>query len=290
MNTWNYLLRRELWEHRSLYLAPIVLASLWLVSSLLNFGHITVHFDFIPPQLLEGLMGGVSVLVGLSFVVLSMFLVVFYLLDALYAERKDRSILFWKSLPVSDTATVGSKLFVGVVLAPAIALAAALVTQLALMLVSSVAVALGSGPWDPPFSPKALVEIYGLFLYAAVVIGLWYLPVSGWLLLVSAWGKRSPTLWAVLPPVAIMMLEYNIRHASLLGDLISDRFTGVFMLAFDFSGVVEKHPDFHAPVANLSDIATPERVFASPGLWVGLLVALVFLAGAVWLRRFRDDT
>ena len=290
MNTWVYLLRRELWEHRSLYTAPIVLGSLWLISSLMNFGHITVHLDFVPPPVLEGVLGGVSAVAGISFLVLSFFLAVFYLLDALYAERKDRSILFWKSLPISDTATVGSKLFVGVVLAPAIALLTALATQLGLMLVSSIAVAFGSGPWQLPFSPQVLVGVYSLLLYAALVIGLWYLPVFSWLLLVSAWGKRSPFLWAVLPPAAIMMLEYNILHTSLLADLIFERFNGVFELAFDFSGIVHQDSEFHAPVADLSEVATPELLFASPGLWVGLLVAMGFLAGAVWLRRFRDDS
>lgn len=289
MNTWTFLLRRELWEHKSLYVAPLVLASIWLLSSLLNFGHFTVHLDFLPPPLLKGLMGGVGVVSGLTFLILSLFLVIFYLLDALYAERKDRSILFWKSLPVSDTATVGSKLFVAAVLAPAIALAAALGTQLLLILMGSIAVALGSGPWQLPFSPIAMLEAYAMLWYAAIVVVLWYMPFFGWFLLVSAWGKRSPFLWAVLSPAAIIMLEWNIRHTSILADLIFDRVTEIFVLAFDFSGVDKSAFTVDQPVT-LTDIATPEHVLANSELWIGLVVTLVFLAGAVWLRRFRDDT
>ena len=65
---------------------------------------------------------------------LTAFLVgVFYCLDALHGERRDRSILFWKSLPVSDLTTVLAKASVPCRVLPPRAFALALATQLMLL-------------------------------------------------------------------------------------------------------------------------------------------------------------
>ena len=141
---------------------------------------------------------------------------VFYCLDALHGERRDRSILFWKSLPVSDLTTVLSKASIPLVVLPLLTFAITVVTQLIMLLLSS-AVLLGSGLsvatlWTHlPLFQMSLMLLYHLL----TVHALWYAPIYGWLLLVSAWARRAPFLWAVLPLLAIGRVEkiaFNTSH------------------------------------------------------------------------------
>src|SRR5206468_10746510 len=63
---------------------------------------------------------------------------IFYCLDALYGERRDRSILFWKSLPVSDVMAVLSKLAIPIVILPLLSFAVTVATQFFMLLLSTV--------------------------------------------------------------------------------------------------------------------------------------------------------
>ena len=141
---------------------------------------------------------------------------IFYSLDALHSERRDRSILFWKSLPVSDLATVLSKAVIPLVILPVLVLAVTIPLQIVMRLLSA-AVLLMSGastatPWGPPLFEMEVVLLYGL-----IVIALWHAPLYMWMLLVSGWARRATFLWAVLPPLAIAALEYIAFHTSYLG-------------------------------------------------------------------------
>ncbi len=118
---------------------------------------------------------------------------VFYCLDALHGERRDRSILFWKSLPVSDLTTVLSKASIPLVVLPLLTFAITVAMQWIMLLLSS-AVLLGSGLsvatlWTQlSFVQMSLVLLYHLL----TVHSLWYAPFYGWLLLVSGWARRAP--------------------------------------------------------------------------------------------------
>ena len=127
------LIKRELWEHRSIFVTPIVIGSVVTLGTLtalvfvgefqqeLNlaiFGAQNVAGDTERKAVLTGLFIGSSWLFLLGLGVLT----VFYALDSLYAERKDKSILFWRSLPVTDAETVISKLLTALVVIPAIAM------------------------------------------------------------------------------------------------------------------------------------------------------------------------
>src|SRR5205085_5805305 len=133
---------------------------------------------------------------------------VFYSLDALYGERRDRSILFWKSLPVSDLTTVLSKLAIPLAILPLLSFVITIATQL-IMLLLSIAMLVGSGVniatllIQMPFLHVSLVLLYHL----VTVHGLWYAPLYGWLLLVSACAPRAPFIWAFLPPFVIWGVE-----------------------------------------------------------------------------------
>jgi ABC-2 type transport system permease protein len=275
--------RRELWENRSLYLAPLAVAALVLFGFLVGMVQLRRHLD--PSTLVASQRHGFFqgpydvaslILMGVTFVIAA-----FYCLDALYGERRDRSILFWKSLPVSDLTTVLSKITIPLVVLPLLTFVITLLLQACMLLGSLVifggtnfgAVARAS---HAPFFPSALMLLYHLI----AIHGFWYAPIYAWLLLVSAWARRSPLLWAVLPPFGLAILEQFAFHTHLVADLLKNRFTGAPGSA--------AYSSMNRMNVNPLDGGTVSQFLASPGLWLGLFVAGIFLAGAVTLRRHRD--
>jgi ABC-2 type transport system permease protein len=121
----------------------------------------------------------------------------------------------------------------------------------------------------------------GLLYHLIAIHSLWYAPLFAYLLLVSAWARRAPILWAALPPLTISILEKLAFNSSHFIDFLKYRFGGgpsagsggsMDMLAMPISGTTLGH------------------FLASPGLWGGLLVTALFLAAAVQLRRYRSPS
>ena len=268
---------RELWESRSIYIAPLAVAGLFLFGFLINAMHLpqTLSSAFGPAELhdlIEQPYDMVALLImGVSFVV-----AVFYCLDALYGERRDRSILFWKSLPVSDTTTVLSKTSIPVVVLPLLTVAITVATHVAMLLVSS-AVLLGSGmSAGALWSHLPLSHMWQmLFFHLVGGHGMWYAPIYAWLLLVSAWARRAPLLWAVLPPLAIGAVEKIAFNTSHFAAILQHRIMGDPSVRGSTTGI---SIDAMTPF-------TPGQLLGSPGLWIGLAIATAFLAAAVRLRR-----
>ena len=275
--------RRELWENRSLYMAPLIAAAVVLFGFVLSTIH-PPHFRFGPMGLDPAKrMAMVAVPYDIAAIVVILTGVIvgaFYCLGALHNERRDRSILFWKSLPVSDLVTVASKAFVPLVVLPAVVFVVAIGLQL-VMLALGTAVALFHGVAATPVTQVPLIEMSVVLLYGVFALALWYAPIWAWLLLVSGFARRAPFLWAVLPPLAISVIETLAFGTSYVSDLIKYR-TGGFDQAF----TVNHQSGFSVGLSNI-DIA---GFLSTPGLWAGLAVAAAFLAAAVWQRRYREPT
>jgi ABC-2 type transport system permease protein len=280
--------RRELWENRSIYVAPLAVGAVYLVGFLISLYWLPrsvralATLNPAPQILIQLAMPYAHAGMLLTFVG---FLVgIFYSLDALHSERRDRSILFWKSLPVSDLTTVLSKAIVPLVILPVLVLAVTIPLQIVMRLVSA-AVLLASGastatPWGPPLFEMELVLLYGV-----IVMALWHAPLYMWMLLVSGWARRATFLWAVLPPLAIAALEYIAFHTSYLGSVLEDRLFGFAAGAFDLKDKNGVAIDAHfIPLKQLA----PGRFLSSPGLWFGLFFAAIFFVLAVRLRRYRE--
>jgi ABC-2 type transport system permease protein len=276
-----WALRRELWENRSIYIAPLAAAGVGLLGFLLTLIHLPEKVratSALNPmeqrERIEQPFDAVAALLMGTFIIVAMF----YCVEALQRERRDRSILFWKSLPVSDLTTVAAKASIPFVVLPLLAVAITVATQFIMLLVSS-AVLAGSGLSVAAYWAQVslLQTSFLLFYHVFTVHVLWSAPIYGWLLLVSAWARRAAFLWAVLPPLAISTLEkllFNTAHfATFLGQFFTGGTEGVYA-----PGTMPMDPMTHV---------TPGRFLGSPGLWIGLAVTAVFLAAAVRLRRYR---
>ncbi len=266
-----WAVRRELWEHRSIYIAPLAAAVVFLLAFLTGLTLSPVHrhegLDT-PNALAAALIMGTAFIVG-----------IFYSLDALYGERRDRSILFWKSLPVSDLTTVLSKFAIPVIILPLLSFAIAVVTQFVMLLLSS-AVRMGGGMTSGTlWSRMSFLHMSSMLLYHFLTVhGLWYAPIYGWLLLVSAWAPRAPFLWAFLPPFVVWGVEKIAFGTSHFLAMLRYRLTG-------------PEPVSTARGGNLMEMIsglTAAQFFSTPGLWIGLAVAAIFLAATVRLRRYRE--
>ena len=275
--------RRELWEHRAIFVAPLVLAGLIVAAFAYHAGTWAEALRALPLDDARRMRIAVTPFaLAASAILLSGWIVsIFVALDALHGERRDGSILFWKSMPVSDATTVLAKLAAALVAAPLVALGVALATQLAMALAGSIVLASrgldAAWPWTlPPWLHSTLAMVYGWAAHA-----LWFAPIAGYLLLVSGWARRTPFLWAVLPIVALVIVERIAVGTSRVAGLLLDRVTG---------GLAAFKPDaLKVPITDLAQL-DPLRFAALPGLWLGLVFAAACIAFAVRLRRHREPT
>ncbi len=272
-----------MWENRSVYLAPLAVAVVVLFGFL-----VTVHG--LPGRrraalLLDPLLQRTAIALPYNLaaimILITVFVVgVFYCLDALYGERRDRSILFWKSLPVSDLTTVLSKVTVPLLVMPLVSFAIIVGTQLIMLLASSAVLFMsGISPattWTNfPFIQQSLILLYSL-----TVLALWHAPIYGWLLLVSGWVRRAAFLWAVLPLFIISVFEKITFDTSHFASMIRHRLMGFAAEAFAFN------PQGKESIFSFAQL-TPGKFLGTPGLWIGLIFAAIFLTAAVRLRRYR---
>jgi ABC-2 type transport system permease protein len=294
MNTMMWLLRRETWEHRALYIAPLITLAILVIGLASDFNDIPMGIRALSehaPGREGAILGALHLIVAVPFVIVMSIVAAFYCLDALYAERRDRSVLFWKSLPLSDLEVVLSKVAVVVVLVPLITFVAAFVAQIVALIGASLAGLVGGASpallWtETPIFSNSLLLIYALFVQS-----FWYLPLYAWILLASAWAPRAATLWAVLPPLGVILLERLVLHTTHFADWLHHRLVGLFPLAFRVGdsrvGIVIDDDTVEVP-NRMIEVVDPTAVLTSPGLWTGIAVAAVLIAATVWVRRYRD--
>ena len=310
MNRLLALMKREFWENKGAFrTTPLVIGGLFLaamVMFLITFNHFDNEFQslkellrFIAQQdvvLRDRILYAVNLEISAIFSTVLAFVVFFYLLGSLYDDRKDRSILFWKSLPASDTLTLASKLLAAMVVAPFIFWVVYVITHIVIMALFAVVVmVLGENPWTLFLSLGSPFKAWSLVLLSYFAQSIWALPLYGWLMLVSAFAPRIPLLFAILPPVVLGVLELWIDFLKTF--TLNDNLFGLFGRWFANSPLImsgDDHEngfgaalgipitsdyDHEVTLANIFD-----RLFSTDML-IGLAIAAVFLGAALWLRR-----
>jgi ABC-2 type transport system permease protein len=286
------LMRRELWEHSSLWIAPTVIGTLLALAAAIsrhisvdmNGSHMPMVDDSVSTMVLNGSQFGFAFLTYL----ISAFFISYYALDCLYAERKDRSVLFWKSLPVSDGITVLSKFLVAVIVAPLMVLGVALVAHLVAFMLWQLRVASGHAPDLVSWNTLAWLRGDLLIVLLALLSSLWYAPWIAAFMLLSAWIRRGPPpwLWAILGVLVVPLFEYIFLRTTYLWSVVRYRRDGIWKLLLT-------RPDGHSVFSDhmrlLADLNWA-AAFGSPNLWLGVVAAALLLYATARVRRYRDDT
>ncbi len=307
------LLKREFWEHKGGFLwAPTIAGGIALLFTILAaIGGTIVKQRAGNDFQLDGadadqvaralggagdvaLMGGIAItLVVLGFVVF------FYCLGSLYDDRKDRSVLFWKSLPVSDAGTVGSKVAWALGLAPVLAVAIGIAVGLAFWVIAALTTTVNGVPG----ASGVLMHSHPFRVIANVVAmvplyALWALPAVGWLMLCSAVARSKPFLWAVIVPVlgcalisfanVVLGLGFDVGplwYVAAYRPLLSV-FPATWLPRMDFEVGSVRGPD---EIANVVDAAQNWSLAASADLWIGVVAGVLMILAAIRLRRWRDE-
>lgn len=324
------LLKREFWEHKGGFLwAPLIAGAIFLLFNLMAGGVGEVMLNKVDPSKTVQIDGkevridmlnlgaladkldpkdlaelGQVVNIGLyaattwAFIVLA-FVVFFYCLGSLYDERKDRSVLFWKSLPVSDAETVLSKVASAVLVAPALAVAAGIATMFGFMLIASIFIAIhGGNPFTMLWGLGDPLSVIGHLIAAIPVYALWALPTVGWLMLCSSWAKSKPFLWAIMIPVFAgifvtwfdVMDMFNLESSwfwqHVVGRALLSAVPGTWVDAANFDHIRGDGPEVLQQVINLKTLYSP---LLSAQLWIGVVAGAAMIYGAIRLRRWRDE-
>lgn len=310
------LLKREFWEHRG----GLWSAQLWTTAILLALMVLSIligeafrmkligNFDFssvsgailqdLQPQHMAEFRRGLSIgLWGLGMLnqIVLYFVVLFYCIGCLYDERKDRSILLWKSLPATDTQTVLSKLVTAVVVAPLLAVIAIALLHLGfLLLLALYAIINGVNPLPFVWQPGVYFSVWTQMLATIPVHMLWAVPGIAWLLLASSWAKRAPFVWAILLPVLAGVFYGMIEALVRLGLPRTWFWEHVVARIFSSPGSMSLRPwnwrSHENPFADAVSWERMSQVLTATETWVGLVIGAGLLAAAIWLRRYRDDS
>ncbi|NVK22401.1 MAG: hypothetical protein HWD86_07765 [Kangiellaceae bacterium] len=316
MSTFLTLIKREYWEHKTgLQWVPMIVGGIIVFGVFLAvfvFANSDVRINSVGSYSITDLFGlydasvspeqkRVAIQMGsyssiISFAITLGFVSFFYCLGALYDDRKDKSILFWKSLPVSDSQTVLSKVATVMLLAPFAFWVVLVASNLIVMLLATLfAWFSDASAWDSIWAPSNFFGIAGYQLLALYVATLWAAPVIGYLLLVSSWTKKVPFLVATVPVVLLIIAESIIFKSANVAGYIGERLAGIWnAIMTPFASIAG---DF-AQAFNMDDedwIAeklTPSSYFEQLmdlDLWFGLVAAALFIIGAIYIRRYRDE-
>ena len=298
------LLKREIWEHRSIWVTPAAIASIVTLGVLaglvfasgyaeqLNvaiFGAQNLAGDSERKAVLTGFFLGTSWIFLIALAVLT----VFYSLDSLYAERKDKSILFWRSLPVTDAETVISKLLTAVIVIPVVTVLGIYATHLINLIVTSIWISMkGADAGMLIWGSVAIFDNWAAALIVVLASGIWMSPFIGWFLLVSAYTKRSPLLMAFMPLILIGLLEGIILRTHVFADNVLSRGDGLPIFRnMDIERFFDEEEWRLAEGAtSLLQHLDIVRFLTSPAMWAGLVVCGLLCTGAIYVRRYRDES
>ncbi|MBV9912086.1 MAG: hypothetical protein JOZ93_05890 [Sinobacteraceae bacterium] len=291
------LMRRELWEHRALWIAPLLVAVLLIGTAFVGTIHLSdqdAHGGHAPGHINVQIYGALQWVTALPQLLVMAIVLNFYLLDCLYAERRDRSILFWKSLPVGDGVTVASKLLVALLVVPVgVFLLSALSNLLIVSILNLRAVLPPLSGTISQWDTLMWIKQEAMILVILLLSVLWYAPAAAYLALLSAWARRTVVLWAVLPPLLLLYLEWYALDTHHIYRFLEYRTVGIWQI-MHLGTAIESAATLHTPANSVlaGDFGSLQLwpALTNIDLWLGLAAAIGLAWLAARVRRFRDDT
>jgi ABC-2 type transport system permease protein len=318
--TMKWLLKREFWEHKGgFFWAPAVVGAImtlvFIVSTISMVAMGSKHgMDFNgvrvtdlskivdatqQAEFVHGLTQSYLFIASPLFMVMA-FVVFFYCLASLFDERKDRSVLFWKSLPVSDSETVLSKVATALLVAPLLTIAFAFATSLAALLVICIGAAFsGLNIFGAVLASPGLYTSPVMLLAIVPVYLVWALPTVGWLMMVSSWARTKVFLWAVGVPVlagALLawfnaMFDFNWDIEWFWKNIVARGLIGV--MPGNWFGFVDPEGGMHIrgphDVQFSYLVAQSWKTLASAQAWIGAAIGAGMLYAATRIRRWKDE-
>jgi ABC-2 type transport system permease protein len=321
MNSFVTLIRRELWEHTTLRGVPVaLLVFVVLINLAMIFSHdISVtaaipendnqlstsqtyidYFAALDDTKQSLVVNGTMITIGMIINTILLIVMFFYLLDSLYGERKDQSILFWKSLPVSNKMTVLSKLSVAIFIVPVIIFITSVLADLITLAMQSYSLYLNEQPAAILWKRADLTGLWMLSIYHLIQQTIWYFPVMGWLLLCSAWSRKKPIIIAVLLPALLVFIDSSFLLGTGISEIILERLplgirslqlgdeSNLMAYNFDLAG---QQPGFNMVTGiTLPGTGNIVSFLLNYSVWSGIIAGTLFTGLAITLRRLRDDS
>ena len=292
-------IKKEIWEYQRIFLwVPVIIAAIMILMPLL------AHLLSNSPQLfnleflheltkvqddknINKMAYGFIAAIFIPFMLVASLVQVHYLIACLFDERKDLSILFWRSLPVSDAMSVGVKLLVGTLILPGVFLLAATLTLLVFLTLAFVycivlSVGFDISLWGFWANTNIVSNVLGLWLNI-LPYTLWLLPLYAWLMLVSMFSSKAPLLWAILPVVVLLLVESYVVHyfnfdSTFIGHALMDYFS-------ISQSVIETYVGGSTSIKTVSFSVLSDKVSLA-----GLGIAGVFIYATYWLRANRSHS
>jgi len=313
VNTFKALIKREFWEHRGAFIkTPVIISIVLLVinigvyitglvltnksgSSAMAKNEILQLGEMSSDKL--GMFWDMQMM-GISTLYLAVlfFVLFFFLLGSLFDDRKDQSILFWKSLPISDASTVLSKMIVAMVFVPLTFVAVLFIYMLVSMIFYTIILLIhGLNPLQLVWSPMSFISGFQLVFMGIITQMLWALPVYGWLIFSSAVSKRRPFLFAVFVPAIIAFSWYWIN-------VLSFKFTNIEMFRQPLNYLGHSLLPYGSGSMNNGTFRMEINDGSTVSLFVnnminsvsdikilyGALFSALLVSLAIWIRRYRN--
>ena len=202
-----------------------------------------------------------------------------YSLSTFADERKDRSLIFWRSLPVSDLTTVLSKVFIVTLIVPLMVIPYIILLQLVAMTSASIFFATNDIVSFGWLWGSYIITDWFRIIFSLWAQALWSLPLFLWLMLAGTYAAR-PIAGAIVPPVILIVLEGVIFKTNLVLEFIENRI-GFWSRSDSFPKEYQE-----IRVVDISDILL---LFSTQAFWIGILASVILVAGIVYVRSSNSD-
>ncbi len=289
MRTLITLIWREYWEHRGSFLViPAIIGVLLFFVALcaslaimlgLNIVYLsgTIHVNQ-PAGLTPLAFYGI----GVPFVLALWCVIAHYFLGAFFDDRKDKSVLFWQSMPISQTQLILSKLIAGLILAPLLTMICIVITSFLLLVLATLVFAQQHIEyWPVLWRPMPILLTWWGQLLALLQQSIWIFPFAAWFLLCSAFSRRAPLLRAVIPMLIILVIEGFFSPQPYFWHFIED--LGLHILGVWANVMVLLQEYFSDEPVSMQHSLLSQ--WGDPNLFLGVVLGIVFVVIAGWLRR-----